>query len=107
MRPATKRAGAGEPSPHSIANSLSAVYVQPAFRGIHPALLEGRVAAPRRPPFSFRRLRMWTIRIRCMRNCLAAGALILAACGDSTTAPGTNPEIINTADNFQYQVSDI
>ena len=50
---------------------------------------------------------MWTIRIRSMRNCLAAGALILAACGDSTTAPGTNPEIINTADNFQYQVSDI
>lgn len=50
---------------------------------------------------------MLTIGIRSMRNCLAAGALILAACGDSTTAPGTNPEIINTVDNFQYQVSDI
>lgn len=50
---------------------------------------------------------MGTIRIRSMRNCLAAGALILAACGDGTTAPGTNPEIINTTDNFQYQVSNI
>ena len=50
---------------------------------------------------------MWIIRIRSMRSCVVAGALILAACGDSTTAPGTNPEIINTADNFQYQVSDI
>ena len=50
---------------------------------------------------------MWSIRSRNMRNWLAAGALVLAACGDSTTAPGTNPEIINTADNFQYQVSDI
>ena len=50
---------------------------------------------------------MWTIRIPTLRSCVAAGALILAACGDGTTAPGTNPEIINTADNFQYQVSDI
>lgn len=50
---------------------------------------------------------MRTIRIRSMQNWLAAGALILAACGDGTTAPGTNPEIINTTDNFQYQVSNI
>jgi hypothetical protein len=50
---------------------------------------------------------MLTIRIRSLRNGLAAGAMILAACGDSATAPGTNPEIINTTDNFQYQVSDI
>jgi len=42
-----------------------------------------------------------------MRNGLVAGAMILAACGDGATAPGTNPEIINTADNFQYQVSNI
>jgi hypothetical protein len=36
-----------------------------------------------------------------------AGVVLLAACGDSTTAPGTDPEIINTADNFQYQITDI
>ncbi len=29
------------------------------------------------------------------------------ACGDSTTAPGRDPEIINTPDNFQYQITDI
>jgi hypothetical protein len=29
------------------------------------------------------------------------------ACGDSATAPGRDPEIINTTDNFQYQISDI
>lgn len=38
---------------------------------------------------------------------LAAGTLILAACGDSPTAPGRDPEIINTPDNFQYQITGI
>jgi hypothetical protein len=42
------------------------------------------------------------------RRRLAAGAiLLLAGCGDSATAPGRDPEIINSADNFQYQITDI
>lgn len=41
------------------------------------------------------------------RRWLALAALALAACGDSTTAPGRDPEIINATDNFQYQISDI
>jgi hypothetical protein len=45
--------------------------------------------------------------VQVIRRCLVAGALVLAACGDSTTAPGRDPEIINTADNFQYQITDI
>ncbi len=42
-----------------------------------------------------------------MRRWLAAGVVLLAACGDSTTAPGREPEIINTTDNFQYQITEI
>ena len=42
-----------------------------------------------------------------MRRWLAAGAVLVAACGDSTTAPGREPEIINTTDNFQYQITEI
>jgi hypothetical protein len=41
------------------------------------------------------------------RRWLVAGFLIAAACGDSTTAPGRDPQIINSTDNFQYQISDI
>jgi hypothetical protein len=47
--------------------------------------------------FQFRGVRRW----------LAAGAVLLAACGDSATAPGRDPEIVNTTDNFQYQITDI
>ena len=48
--------------------------------------------------FSISRQRRW----------LAAAAVALVACGgDSTTGPGRDPEVINTTDNFQYQVSDI
>jgi hypothetical protein len=48
--------------------------------------------------FSFLRTGRW----------LAPAALVLAACGGgSTTAPGTDPEIINATDNFQYQITDI
>lgn len=42
-----------------------------------------------------------------IRQWLAAGAIALAACGDGTTGPGQEPEIINTTDNFQYQITDI
>lgn len=42
-----------------------------------------------------------------MRRWLTAGGVILAACSDSATAPGRDPEIINTTDNFQYQITDI
>lgn len=42
-----------------------------------------------------------------MRRWLAAGVVLVAACGDSTTAPGREPEIINTTDNFQYQITEI
>jgi hypothetical protein len=42
-----------------------------------------------------------------MRRWLAAGVVLLAACGDSTTAPGREPEIVNTTDNFQYQITEI
>lgn len=31
----------------------------------------------------------------------------LGACSDSPTAPGIQPQIINQADNFEYQVSDV
>jgi hypothetical protein len=42
-----------------------------------------------------------------IRRWLAAGGIVLAACSDGTTAPGRDPEIINTTDNFQYQITDI
>lgn len=39
---------------------------------------------------------------------LATAGVLLAACGsDNATAPGRDPEIINTTDNFQYQITDI
>ena len=37
---------------------------------------------------------------------IAASGLGLGACSDST-APGIQPEIINTPDTFEYQVSDV
>jgi hypothetical protein len=33
--------------------------------------------------------------------------LALAACGSDAAAPGREPEIVNSTDNFQYQISDI
>jgi hypothetical protein len=42
-----------------------------------------------------------------IRRWLAAGGVALAACSDGTTAPGRDPEIINTTDNFQYQITDV
>jgi len=43
-----------------------------------------------------------------MRRWVVAGAVVLAACSDGTTAPpGVQPEIINATDNFQYQISNI
>ena len=33
--------------------------------------------------------------------------LALAACSDAATLPGRDPQIVNVADNFQYQISDI
>ena len=36
-----------------------------------------------------------------------SGVVLLAACGDGATAPGREPEIINSADNFQYQITGI
>jgi hypothetical protein len=50
---------------------------------------------------------MRPIRFQGTRRWLAGAAIILAACGDSATAPGRDPEIVNTADNFQYQITDI
>jgi len=38
---------------------------------------------------------------------MLASVLALSACGDSTTSPGIQPEIVNATDNFQYQVSAI
>jgi hypothetical protein len=38
---------------------------------------------------------------------MVVGFLIVAACGDSATAPGRDPQVINSTDNFQYQISDI
>ncbi len=32
---------------------------------------------------------------------------LLLACGDGPTGPGIQPEIINTTDNFQYQVTNV
>jgi hypothetical protein len=42
-----------------------------------------------------------------MRGWLATGCVVVAACGDGATAPGQDPEIINAADNFQYQITNI
>jgi hypothetical protein len=39
---------------------------------------------------------------------ICAGWLLLpVACDDEPTSPGIQPEIINVADNFQYQVSNV
>jgi hypothetical protein len=43
---------------------------------------------------------------RHVRALALAAIACLGACSDST-APGIQPEIINTADNFEYQVSDV
>jgi len=32
---------------------------------------------------------------------------LLLACGDGPTGPGIQPQVINTTDNFQYQVSNV
>lgn len=46
-------------------------------------------------------------RFRALAMAAIAGAgAWLGACSDSA-APGIQPEIINTADNFEYQVSDV
>jgi hypothetical protein len=50
---------------------------------------------------------MWAFQFQGVRRWLAAGSILLAACGDSATAPGRDPEIVNTTDNFQYQITDI
>jgi hypothetical protein len=50
---------------------------------------------------------MRTVPSSSARRWWIAGVVLLAACGDSATAPGRDPEVINTADNFQYQISDI
>lgn len=44
---------------------------------------------------------------RHLRGWMAFGVVMLAACGDKATAPGKDPEIINSTDNFQYQITDI
>ena len=38
---------------------------------------------------------------------IAAFLAALPGCGDSPTSPGVNPEIVNLADHFSYQVSSI
>jgi hypothetical protein len=51
---------------------------------------------------------MNTVRSGGARRWLLAASLVLAACGgDSPTAPGRDPEIINSVDNFQYQITDV
>lgn len=50
---------------------------------------------------------MSAVKLRSLRRWLAVGSVILASCGDDATAPGREPEIINTTDNFQYQISDV
>jgi len=50
---------------------------------------------------------MRVIQFQVIRRWLAAGGIVLAACSDGTTAPGRDPEIINTTDNFQYQITDV
>ena len=50
---------------------------------------------------------MRAFQFQIIRRWLAAGGIVLAACSDGTTAPGRDPEIINTTDNFQYQITDI
>jgi len=50
---------------------------------------------------------MRVLQFRDIRQWLMAGVVLVAACGDSTTAPGRDPEIVNAIDNFQYQITDI
>lgn len=50
---------------------------------------------------------MWSPVRSTVNRWLAAGALVLVACGSDSTAPGIQPEVINATDNFQYQVSAI
>jgi hypothetical protein len=46
-------------------------------------------------------------KLRGARRLALAGVVVLAACGDGATAPGRDPEIINSTDNFQYQITAI
>ena len=50
---------------------------------------------------------MQALPLRSVRRLGLAGVVLLAAGGDSATAPGRDPEIINNADNFQYQITGI
>ena len=44
---------------------------------------------------------------RSLRAVAFAALALVAACGDGPTAPGIQPQIINAADAFSYQVSSI
>lgn len=50
---------------------------------------------------------MRVLGFRPLRGWMALGVVMLAACGDKATSPGKDPEIINSTDNFQYQITDI
>lgn len=45
--------------------------------------------------------------VSAMRRWFPVALLVLAACGSDAAAPGRDPEIVNSTDNFQYQISDI
>ena len=44
---------------------------------------------------------------RSIRAVALAALVMVAACGDGPTAPGIQPQIVNIADSFSYQVSAI
>jgi len=41
------------------------------------------------------------------RGLMVAALLVGAACSDSPTAPGIQPEIVNNTDSFSYQIRDL
>lgn len=50
---------------------------------------------------------MRTLPPTAFRCLVTALSLVAVACGDSPTAPGIQPQIVNDTDTFSYQVSDL
>jgi hypothetical protein len=48
---------------------------------------------------------MGTLRLLCLSTVLVLSVAFVAGCGKNPTSPGVQPEITNSVDNFQYQVT--
>ena len=50
---------------------------------------------------------MRTPKMLCRSMVVIVGVALVAGCGNNPTSPGVQPEITNSVDNFQYQVTGI